>query len=108
MNGKSLFMSNFKFKKNRNDESSAYRAAGSLNSHDSLDTTNYHSAINSTMNTTLDMTLNSTLNFDDHLTSLNNNNDDSKEDLPPNFVLPAKQITINKELGKGKRDSVYR
>ena len=91
-------MSNFKFKKNRNDESSAYRAAGSLNSHDSLDTSgNYHTGLNSTLNTTLDMTL----NFDDHLTSLNN--DDSKEDLPPNFVLPAKQVTINKELGKGKR-----
>lgn len=100
MNGKSLFMSNFKFKKNRNDDSSAYRAAGSLNSHDSLDATNY-TAINS-LNTTLDMTLNSTLNFDDHLTSLNNNNDDAKEDLPPNFVLSAKQITINKKLGKGK------
>lgn len=103
MNGKSLFMSNFKFRKSRHDESSAYRTAGSLNSHDSLDATNnYHSAMNSTMNTTLDMTLNSTLNLDDHLTSLNNNNDDGKEDLPPNFVLPAKQVVINKKLGKGK------
>lgn len=102
MNGKSLFMGNFKFKKSRHDDSSAYRTVGSLNSHDSLDaTSNYQTALNSTLNTTLDITLNSTL--DDHLTSLNNNNDDGKEDLPPNFVLPAKQVVINKELGKGRR-----
>lgn len=85
MSSKSLFMSNFKFKKNKNetvDPSTAYKTVESLN-FDSLDTT---------LNTTLNTTIN---DFD--LPSLDNDN----LNVLSNHVLSADQIIINKEIGKG-------
>ena len=88
MNHKSLFMSNFKFKKNKNDDN--YRTAESLNQDSNL------------LDTTLNTTLNSTI-LDEHLSSLNNEQTDDSLHVPSNHLLSADQIIINTQLGEGKR-----